>query len=357
MNHRIQQLKARLRDEKAEALLLTFLPDIRWACGFSGSNGVLLVREEKAYFLSDGRYESQAKREVEGAEVRIPGYKLFEYIQEERLLDGIETILFQSDHATVAQLEEWKDRFAGIAWKPVENVATRLVAAKDDTEIDRMRRAQQITEQVFDYVVEQVLVPGVTEKDVAAEIVYQHLKKGADKVSFDPIVASGPQGALPHARPSAREIQSGDLVVIDMGCFVNGYASDMTRTVAVGEPEEEAQHVYQVVLDAQKRAIEAAAAGMSSKDLDGVARQAIEQAGYGDYFNHGLGHGVGLQVHEWPRLSYHVDDELPERAAVTIEPGVYLPGRFGVRIEDMVVLHRDGVDNLTRAPKDELIVV
>lgn len=357
MTARIQKLQKRLSEKAADALLLTFLPDIRWACGFSGSNGVLLVRADKAYFLSDGRYESQAKQEVEGAEIRIPGYKLFEHIQEENLMDGVETILFQSDHATVAQLEEWKERFAGIAWKPVENVATRLVASKDDNEIDQMRRAQQITEHVFDHVLEQVLAPGVTERDVAAEIVYQHLKRGADKVSFDPIVASGPQGALPHARPTAQEIRSGDLVVIDMGCFVNGYASDMTRTVAVGEPEEEARRVYHVVLNAQKRAIEAARAGISSKELDGVARQEIEEAGYGDYFSHGLGHGVGLQVHEWPRLSYHVDDTLPERAAVTIEPGIYLPDRFGVRIEDVVVLREHGSDNLTRAPKDELIVV
>lgn len=355
MKRRINFIRRLLAERGAEAALLTFLPDIRWACGFSGSNSVLLVRPDHAHLITDGRYREQARREVEGAQVHVPGYKLLEHVKEENLL-GDEVVLYQSDHATVAELERLQQLFPSATWQPAPELLTRRVAAKDEQEVGRIRQAQQITDRVFEHVLE-ALEPGRTEKEVAAEIVYQHLRLGADKMSFDPIVASGEQGALPHARPTDREIQAGDLVVIDMGCFVEGYASDMTRTVAVGEPDDEARTVYQVVLKAQKAAVEAAEAGLSSKELDGVARSIIEDEGYGEYFSHGLGHGLGLQVHEWPKVSYHTDEPLPAHSVVTIEPGVYLPGRLGVRIEDIILLQEGGSENLTGSPKDELIVV
>jgi Xaa-Pro aminopeptidase len=191
---------------------------------------------------------------------------------------------------------------------------------------------------------------------VAAEIVYQHLQRGAARMSFDPIVAGGEHGAIPHNRPTGRVLKQGDMVVLDFGCVIDGYASDMTRTVALGEPGASARAVYDVVLDAQERAIDAVHAGMSTKALDRVARDTITEAGYGEYFGHGLGHGIGLQTHEWPRLSYHVDDELPEGATVTIEPGIYLPGQFGVRIEDIVVVRDGGCQNLTSSPKSLIVL-
>jgi Xaa-Pro aminopeptidase len=208
---------------------------------------------------------------------------------------------------------------------------------------------------VFDEIL-ALLRPGVTEQEHAAEIVYRHLNYGAERMAFDPIVASGPQGAKPHARPTGRAVERGDLVVMDLGCVVDGYASDMTRTVGVGALDSKEREVCATVLKAQKAAIEAARSGMSSKALDGVAREIIEEAGLGDAFSHGLGHGLGLEVHEWPRLSYHVDDELPDRCVVTIEPGVYLGGEFGIRIEDIVVLSPDGAEVLTESRK-ELITV
>ena len=193
--------------------------------------------------------------------------------------------------------------------------------------------------------------PGVTEQEVSAEIVYRHLLHGADKMSFDPIVASGSNGALPHARPSDRVLREGEFVVMDMGCFLDGYASDMTRTIALGEPSDEARRVYNIVLEAQEAALQAARSGITGTDLDDIARQIIKDAGYDEYFGHGLGHGVGLEIHEWPRLSYHVTHDLPDGAAVTVEPGIYLPEKFGVRIEDLIILHPDGHDNLTQSPK------
>jgi Xaa-Pro aminopeptidase len=264
-------------------------------------------------------------------------------------------VLYQSDHLTVDQLDVLHETFPDIEWQGVTDFVTEQVAAKDEQEVERIRAAQAITDDVFDYLCD-FIEAGMSEKEVAAEIVYQHLKRGADKMSFDPIVAAGPNGSLPHARPSSREIQEGELVVIDMGCFLNGYASDMTRTVAVGDPGEDARRGYEIVLDAQRRAIAAARAGMTGKELDQVARDIIEKADMGDYFSHGLGHGLGLQIHEWPKLSYHVEHTLPEGAAVTIEPGVYVPEAYGVRIEDILVLEEEGSTNLTRSPK-ELIVL
>ena len=356
MKKRINKIRAKLREEEVEAALLTFLPDIQWACGFSGSNGVLLVSRSEAHFLSDGRYAEQAREEVRGAQVHTPGYKIYPYMQEQGLLREADRVLFQADHVTVARLQKWNERFPAVSWQPGEQILTRLVASKEPDEIHRMRRAQQLTDAVFADIVDFIR-PGMSEKEVAAEVVYQHLQRGADAMSFEPIVASGKQGALPHARPTAKNIASGDLVVIDMGCFLDGYASDMTRTVAVGRASDEARAVYRVVLQAQQAAIKTARAGMSSKALDKVARDVIEEEGYEEYFGHGLGHGLGLQVHEWPRLSYHVDDDLPERAVVTIEPGIYLPGQFGVRIEDSIVLHEEGCENLTGAPKEDLLII
>ena len=196
----------------------------------------------------------------------------------------------------------------------------------------------------------------MTEQELAAEIVYQHLRRGASAMSFDPIVASGPNSALPHARPTERTLQQGDMVVIDMGCFVNGYASDMTRTISIGEPDEEARKVYNVVLQAQESALSAASAQLSNSALDNVARSFIKDSGYGAYFTHSLGHGVGLQIHEWPSISWRMDHPLSAGMVLTIEPGIYLPGKVGVRIEDMIQLTQDGCENLTGSTK-ELIVI
>ena len=354
MNARSERLKALVAEREVEALLITFLPDIRWATGFSGSNG--LVRPNGVRFYTDGRYSVQARREIqEGVEVFVPGYELATFMSSEKHLSGVERVGFQSDHATVAQLAEWEELFPGVEFVPMTGLFEALAGRKDDAEVARIRAAQAITEAVFDHML-GVIAPGMTEHDVAAEIVYQHLRRGASKMSFDPIVASGAQGALPHARPSSKKLEAGELVVLDFGCFLDGYASDMTRTIALGEPGDEAREVYDVVLRAQQAALDAARAGLTTRELDKTARDVIIAAGYGDYFAHGLGHGVGLQIHEWPRVSYHVDYALPAGATVTIEPGVYLPGKFGVRIEDIIVLREDGNDNLTGSPKSLIVV-
>ena len=352
---RIDTIRRLAQRHDADAALLTFLPDIRWAVGFSGSNGVLVVTPDAAHFVTDGRYTEQAAAEVDGAEVHVPGYALFAHVQEAGLLGEADSLLVQADHVTLAQQEQFRDLFPSLNLVPIAGLLNEAVAAKAEDEIEAIRRAQHVTEEVFDELL-PLIGPGVSETDLAAEIVYQHLKRGASAMAFDPIVGSGPRGALPHGRPSGKTLRPGELIVIDMGCVLDGYNSDMTRTVALGEPDDDARRAYGVVLDAQQRAVEAVQAGASGKAIDGVARGVIADAGLGDYFSHGLGHGVGLQVHEWPRLSHQVDHKLPAGAVVTVEPGVYVPGRFGIRIEDLVVARADGPEVLTRTPKDLLVL-
>lgn len=351
MDSRINRIRTRLADLETDAVLLTALPDVRWACGFTGSNGVLLVLRDDAVFLTDGRYSVQSEREIRGARVVVAGYDLPGYAAEHDLLAGCRAATFQSDHLTVAAHERLRELFEGIDWRGEEGLLSVDVASKDDVEIERIAAAQRLTEQVFTDILGWIR-EGMTEAEVAAEITYRHLRSGAERMSFDPIVASGANSALPHARPTDRRIRQGDVLLLDFGCFLDGYASDMTRIVSMGKPAPKVRAVYDVVLEAQEQAISAARAGLQSADLDETARGMITEAGYGEYFSHGLGHGLGIQIHEWPRVSYSADYALPLDCAVTIEPGVYLPGRFGIRIEDIVVLREASCDNLTRATKD-----
>lgn len=350
-------LAARAAALGADALLLSHLPDVRWATGFSGSNALVLAIADRLVLVTDGRYGEQARRECPGIEIRVPGYDLVGAIDD---VSG-KTVVLQEDHITVASAGDIVNRHPDATWINSKMVLDELVAVKTDAEIERIEAAQRITETVFDELCERIVQSFrqgeiVTERHLGAHAVYGHLRRGCERVAFDPIVASGPNGALPHARPSDRALREGDLVVIDMGGVVDGYASDMTRTVAVGEPGDEARETYAAVLAAHDAAVEAARSGMTGRELDGVARAVLDGAGLGEAFSHGLGHGVGLQTHEWPRVSYTRDDVLPAGCVVTIEPGAYLPGRFGVRIEDMIHLSQSGARRLTRCPRDLVVL-
>lgn len=351
MSDRIARIRARLAAAGADAVLLTSLPDIRWATGFAGSNALLVVTRDAAHFLSDGRYTAQAAEEVRGAEVHIPGYDLVGHVASAGLLGASRVLAVQSDHLTLDEHAKLRDRLPEVELAPLAGFLAADRGSKDDEEIAAIRRAQHLTEAVFSAVL-PMIAPGVTERDLAAEIVYQHLRRGADAMAFEPIVASGRRAALPHARASSKALASGEFVVIDMGCYLDGYASDMTRTVALGAPEPGMLRAYEAVRLALEQATAHVRAGASGRAVDAVARGVLLEAGLADYFTHGLGHGVGLEVHEGPRLSQRVDDELMENAVVTVEPGVYLPERFGVRIEDLVVARAHGPEVLTRVPHE-----
>lgn len=351
----IAQIQARLRQANADAFLISALPDIRWACGFTGSNALLLVRSDKAHFLTDGRYAIQATHEVQGVVLHTADHELMRYAVEQGLLDSIERLLYQADHLTCAQLQAYQALCPKVEWIGTENWLCELTAVKDAAALQAIRRAQAITEKVFEEIL-ALIRPGLTERMLAAEIVYRHLQMGAERMAFDPIVASGPNSALPHARPTHRPFAVGDVILLDFGCYVDGYASDMTRTVCIGTPSQEVKQVYQTVQAAQEAALEVACAGISAAELDRAARSVIEAAGWGDYFTHSLGHGIGLQVHEWPRIASNNHQQLSAGVVLTIEPGIYLAGRFGIRLEDMIVLQTNGHENLTRIPRALLML-
>ncbi|MEM6646760.1 MAG: Xaa-Pro peptidase family protein [Bacteroidota bacterium] len=346
----IARIQQKLGALALDAVLITRLLDIRWATGFTGSNALLVVTKGAAHFVTDRRYGAQARRQVTGAAIHVPGYALVKHVAESEVLAACKRVGFQADEMTAAAHAKLAEQFEAIAWEPVEGFLKHDVARKSEDEVAHIRTAQCITEAVFAEAC-ALLRPGITERDIAAEIIYRHLKHGAERQAFEPIVASGPNSALPHARPSDRVLKAGDVVVLDFGCVVNGYASDMTRTVVLGEASAEVERVYRTVLEANKAAIVAALPGMTSKVLDAVARDHIATAGYSEAFGHSLGHGVGLDVHEWPPVSFRSEEELPENCVVTIEPGIYLEGQFGVRIEDMIWLKASGAENLTSTPK------
>lgn len=354
MNH-LKQIAARLDEYGIDAMLVSSEPGERYAVGFKGEGYVVVAKNECRYF-TDSRYIEAAEKQVTGTSVTMTDRAKNYRILIQKAVDdlGIEKLGFEDGYMTVAQYRQLADAFT-CELVPAQGLLGALRAAKDEEEIALMTKAQRISEQALEEIL-KFLRPGVTEKEVAAKLTYDMLRFGAEKMSFDPIVASGPNGSLPHAVPSDRAIQSGEFVTMDFGCIYGGYCSDMTRTVAVGEPTEEMKKVYAVVLEAQLAGIAAEKAGVTGKSVDAAARRVIEDAGYGEYFGHSFGHSVGLEIHEAPNAGSTCEDVIPLGAAVSAEPGIYLPGKFGVRIEDVTIFTADGCMNLTKAPKDLIIL-
>jgi len=353
MTERIRRIRNILNEKKLDGLMLTGEVSRVYATGLKSSSGVVLFTPKESILITDFRYIEAARAcsngvytvEQSGIERKAPDIVCEVMRRGKRL--GVE-----ADVLTMRSAESWKKGFKLI---PVEDNLRALRAVKDPSEIERMREAQRISEQTLTEVL-PMLRPGVTERAVCAEIVYRLLKNGAEKTSFDPIVASGPNGSKPHAEPTDRAIERGDFVTMDFGCVYKGYCSDMTRTVAIGEASEEMRKVYQIVLEAQKAGIAAAKAGVVGKNIDAAARNLITDAGYGGAFGHGFGHGLGLEIHEPPNANPGETNPLPAGAVISAEPGIYLPGRFGVRIEDVIVLTETGCENLTSAPKELLVL-
>lgn len=352
---RLEAVRKKIHGARLDAFLVTFLPHVRYLSGFSGSNGLCVVLPERQYFLSDVRYKTQSSEEIKEFRIFITKTGLFEELKKRRVLPTKGRIGIEVQHLTVADLENLKILFPRLRFVPTRGIVEHVASVKDDSELDAMKQAVAISDEVFLGVL-PAIKEGVSETDIAAEILYRHRKAGAEAEAFEPIVASGPRGALPHARATARKIRKGELVTLDFGCRFQGYHSDLTRTVSVGNPPDEAKAIYGVVLEAQQRAIGAAKSGMKGRALDAVARGFIRKAGYGKFFSHSLGHGLGLQVHEMPRISAASRDLLEEGNVITIEPGIYVPGVGGVRIEDDVVILKDRCEILNKAPKHLMIL-
>ena len=348
---RLAKLRQRLAEERLEALLVTSLPNVHYLTGFSGSAGVLLVTSGDSILFTDPRYDLQAHEQVRESRVVITprdalatAAKRWNRSRVRRL--GIESgaVSFET-HQRLRQLLPKKRLVPTAGW--VET----LRIEKDEAEIEQIRRAVEVASRAFSETLPLVR-PGIREIEVAAEIEYRMRRYGAEKPSFETIVAFGERTALPHARAGARALQPGECVLMDLGAMLDGYASDMTRTVFLGNPSRKAARMYRAVWEAQKEAEETVRAGVECAAVDRAARRVLDRYGYGQYFTHSTGHGVGREIHELPRIAKKQRARLPERAVITVEPGIYLPGFGGVRIEDIVVVRKTGAEILTQTPKE-----
>jgi Xaa-Pro aminopeptidase len=358
MTQRVDKLRARFDSLGIDSFLVTFPPHIRYLSGFSGSTGAALVTPRSLHAFTDGRYGEQIRKEVRGPWKLHAGSSpdtLFHLIREAGVLRPGMRIGFDGNTLLYQEFRTLKKLFPAVKFLPKAEVIERIAAVKDESEIRSIRKAVEITDRTFRDIL-GLIRPGVRELDLAAEISYRQRKLGAERDAFDTIVASGPRSALPHGHATAKKIARGELLTLDFGCVVDGYHSDMTRTVGVGRLPAEARGIYALVLDAQRAAVDAAAAGIRTKDLDAVARGVVKKGGHERHFRHSLGHGIGLQIHEAPRISVQSRAVLEAGNVVTIEPGVYIPGVGGVRIEDDVVIGEDGCRVLTKSPKELTIV-
>lgn len=351
MRGRGDRLAASLAERELDLMLVTELVNVRYLTGFTGTNGACVCGADTRLFLTDFRYTERAAEEVDGWEtITVSGDWLAGIAGHLRGRFG-----FEDDHLSVRMLERLRGKLAdGVEPVAAGGAVESLRRVKDEAELGAIAAASALADEVWTWSLEQGL-RGRREREVARAAEARIRELGAEP-SFPTIVAAGPNGALPHAEPGERWIESGELAVFDMGAKLDGYCSDGTRTFAVGEPGEEGRAVYETVRAAQAAALDAVAAGVGGEDLDRVARELIDAAGHGERFGHGLGHGVGLEVHEGPRVSPRSEDVLSKGEVVTIEPGVYLPGKLGVRIEDLVVVGEGGHRNLSGLPKDLQLV-
>lgn len=339
----------RLRELLEEPLLVTNPVNVLYLTGFDSSNAALLVEPERVRLFTDFRY-IEAAQAVEGVEAVQTKRTLIGWLGEN--LSG--RVGFEANVLPWTFAEQLRD--GGIEIVPRKGLVEQLRAVKDESELEAFRRACAITDRMFERLVSEVAFVGRRERDVAWDITRLYHEEGAEEEAFESIVGSGPTGARPHARAGDKVIESGELVVIDTGCRVDGYVSDYTRTLATGELDGDQREAYEVVLAAQQAGLDAIRAGMTGVDVDAAARNVVEASDFAGTFGHGLGHGLGLDVHESPRLSTESSDTLAAGNVVTVEPGVYLAGRFGIRIEDDVIVTADGIENPVRFTK-ELIQV
>jgi Xaa-Pro aminopeptidase len=357
---RQKKLREHLATTRFDALLIGHLPNIRYLCGFTGSAGFLLVQESGSVFFTDVRYDTQARKEVKGVKVVIARKAVLnavgEWIAARRKQARRWTIGIEADHLTVAERTRVAELLPrGLRLKSAPSFVEQARMVKDADELERIRAAVKLGATLFDRAL-QVLRPRLKEAEVAAEMEYAARRAGAEGMSFPTIIASGPRSALPHGRASDQPIVSGGFVVCDFGVILAGYCSDQTRTVWVGTASKEARQAYDAVREAQQSAIDAVRLGVSVGDVDSAARKVLRKAGLGRYFTHSTGHGVGLEIHEAPRVAAGQEQVLKPGMVITIEPGVYFPGQWGVRLEDMVAVTADGCEVLTPTSKDFLAV-
>jgi Xaa-Pro aminopeptidase len=355
MQDRIDRVRAQMRQAEVTAFLVSSAYHLRYLFGFTGSNGIGLITSDLCFFVTDWRYREQARSEVRDAEILIVRRDLLAALKEKQLLPEGCRLGFEAQHLSFRLFSQLQKNFEKIKFVSTEHFIEKIAIAKSPEEIASLRKAGAMAGAVWEQIL-PCLRRDATEADIAAEIIYRSRKLGSEGEAFDPIVASGPRSALPHGRSTNRRLQTGEVVVIDYGCTVDGYASDVTRTVAIGEPPAKLRQAYFAVKEACRLACEAARPGMEGIKLDEVARKYLESCGFKDQFSHSLGHGLGLDVHSLPRLGPESKDLIPANAVITIEPGVYFPDFGGVRLEDDLLVTATGNEVLTPISRELFVV-
>ncbi|MCL6598452.1 MAG: Xaa-Pro peptidase family protein [Alicyclobacillus macrosporangiidus] len=363
MNGRLDRLRAEMAARGLEAMLVSSPENRRYVSGFTGTSANVLVTADRALVITDFRYTQQAKAQCTGFEVvqqqASHAGAFLELLAEVVQSLGVKAVGFEQDYLTYGEVERYRaleKTVPGFTWVPVSGVVERLRIVKDEAEIAILEEAARIADEAFEHVL-GVLRPGLTERDVALELEIQMRKRGASGAAFDTIVASGWRSAMPHGVASDKVLEAGDLVTMDFGALYQGYCSDLTRTVVIGKANPRQREIYERVLEAQRLALAAVRPGTTGRELDAVARDALARHGLAEAFGHSLGHGIGLAIHEDPRISKSGEDVLEPGMVITIEPGVYLPEWGGVRIEEDVLVTPDGGRVLTHSAKDTLIEV
>lgn len=353
---RISAYLGLMKDTGVDALLLTGQVNRRYACGYDISEGMAILSPKGCRFFTDSRYIEDAERNFPQFDVRmVDREKSYIFRLQEAIRElSITALGYEEEEVTAGCFATW-DKELDADLVPMQEEISRFRMVKGPEEIACIRQAQEITDRTFSDIL-RVLRPGITEKQVYAELTYLLYKNGSDGPSFSPVVVSGRNTSMPHGVASDKVLEEGDFVTLDFGCLVNGYCSDMTRTVALGSVTKEMEQVYNIVLEAQLAGLDATRAGVSGRDIDEAARKVIESAGYGEFFGHGYGHGVGLEIHEAPNCSPSWSKPIAAGCVCSAEPGIYLPGKFGVRIEDLVIIRENGIENLTKSPKSLIIL-
>jgi len=355
-SNRQEKLKSVLGEHGIDGILITNLTNICYICGFTGSSATCLILPEKQYFISDGRYAEQSREQVSGFSRVIENLSHLELLSAKKknlVPDGLK-LGFEGDHLSVSQYNMMINLFPKTDWVCTKGILEDMQAVKDKSELNAIRTAVEITDSCYEKIIPRIKA-GITEKEIANELV-MYYRRQADGEAYPPIVAGGPNGALPHAVPSDREFKKGDFIVIDAAAKYAGYHADMTRTPVLGEATDKHREIYGIVREAQESAVSLAKAGVSCKELDSIPRGIISERGYGKYFNHGTGHGLGLEIHTQPRISKLSDQVLQINNVVTVEPGIYLPGWGGVRIEDDIIIEENRCEVLNTTTR-ELVVL
>lgn len=353
---RVQRVREAMPQE-VDGILVFQPQNRRWVSGFTGSSGVAIVgRKGKPVFLTDFRYTEQAGQQCQGFEVIQHGQEMVADIKEAANRLGLKKLGFEKDYVTVGQHAKLAEGLAGIELVGLDDTILELRGIKDQQELEILAEAVAIGDKAFTHIL-GFLRPGLTERQVALELERHMQDLGATAASFETILASGPRSAMPHGVATERVLQKNEFVKMDYGCIYKGYCSDMTRTVVLGKADDKQREIYNIVLEAQLAAISGIKAGMTGKEADSLARDVITARGYGDNFGHGLGHGVGLAIHEHPRAGIASENVLAVNNVVTAEPGIYIPGWGGVRIEDMLVVEEGGCRNLTASPKELIEII